>query len=177
MINKEPVLAAVRHLLAAGAGVVIGKGVLSESQSTELIGAVMVLINYAWFYFEKRGAKKAAAAAGTTAALVAATMLTVGCTTYSTHVFRVEQSATSVAYTAYVGWTNYLANFPVDPSVSNEVKQARLKFAATVGTVEALRTEYETNTATKPLLEATLTTLSDQSSNIVWLINYYKKSN
>lgn len=97
-----------------------------------------------------------------------------GCSSFSTNTFRAEQTAVNVAYTAYVGWTNYLNQYPFDPATVDRVKEARLKFAATVGTVESLRAAYETNSSVKPQLQATLTTLSDQSSNLVWLISYLK---
>lgn len=100
--------------------------------------------------------------------------LLVGCTSFSTHVFRTEQTAVELAYSAYIGYTNSLLYLAITPDQSNAIKQARLKFAATVGTVEALRGAYETNSAVKPQLEAITSTLLDQGSNIVWLINFVK---
>lgn len=108
-------------------------------------------------------------------ALAAALLLIgAGCTSFSTHAFRVEQTATHLAFTAYAGYTNALPALGLTPQQSNDVKQARLKFAATVKTVEGLRLEYATNAAVKPQLQAILPTLVDQSSNVVWLINYVR---
>jgi hypothetical protein len=105
---------------------------------------------------------------------VVASLVMVGCASFSTNTFRAEQTAVNMAFTAYQGWTNYLALFPVSAERSNAVKTARLQFAATVGTVEALRVAYETNSAVKPQLQATLLTLADQSSNVVWLVNFFQ---
>lgn len=97
-----------------------------------------------------------------------------GCANFATTVFRVEQSSVNGAMTAYVGWTNYLAGNPVSTQVSNDVKQARLKFAGTVGVVDTFRVTYETNSAVKPQLQAALDSLSVQSSNLIWLIHFYQ---
>ncbi|CAK0780997.1 exported hypothetical protein [Gammaproteobacteria bacterium] len=107
--------------------------------------------------------------------LLALALLVPGCASFSTNTFRAEQTAVNLAHGAYVGWTNYLAEFPVSAERSNAVKVARLKFAATAGTVEALRASYETNNQVRPTLEATLLTLADQSSNIVWLVTFFKE--
>ena len=105
-------------------------------------------------------------------------LLLVGCVSFSTHVFRTEQTAVTIAYSGYVGWTNYLFQFPgrVTPQQSNDVKQARLRFAATVKAVEVMRLSYETNSALKQPLEAGLLSMLNQSSNIVWLIQYYRSA-
>ena len=102
--------------------------------------------------------------------------LLVGCASFSTQVFRTEQTAVTLAYSGYVGWTNYMAQFPqrVTPQASNEVKQARLRFAATVATVESMRQSYETNSAFKAPIEAGLQTMIEQSTNMLWLINYWR---
>lgn len=106
--------------------------------------------------------------------LCAPLLVLLGCTSFSTHVFRVEQTATHLAFTAYVGYTNALPALNLNPQQSNEVKRARLKFAATVGTLEALRLEYATNAEVKPQIQAILPALVDQSSNVVWLINFVR---
>ena len=118
----------------------------------------------------------AAIKSGKWALACVAIAFTIGCTSFSTHVFRTEQLAVNLAHSSYVGWTNYLAQFPgkVDLSQSNEVRQARLKFAASVGTVEALRQAYETNSTVEPTLQAAVDSLLGQSSNIVWLITFIK---
>jgi hypothetical protein len=113
--------------------------------------------------------------------------LLVGCASFSTHVFRTEQTAVTLAYGSYLSWTNYLLTTAAKPDLtpqqrmslttaSNEVKQARLRFAATVGTIEAMRLSYETNAVLKKPLEAGIASMIDQGSNIVWLIRYYRSA-
>lgn len=97
-----------------------------------------------------------------------------GCASFSDNVFRTEQTAVTLVYGAYVAYTNALPQLNLTADQSNSVKQARLKFAATIGTVDAIRSAYETNSALKPQLQAALATALDQSSNVVWLINYVK---
>lgn len=117
--------------------------------------------------------------------ILPALLLLIGCSTFSTHVFRMEQTAVTVAYGGYLGYTNWLLSSLAKPdltperraylvTVSNDVKQARLQFHATVQTVESLRVSYETNSALKPPLEAALVTLINQSSNICWVMNYWR---
>jgi hypothetical protein len=111
----------------------------------------------------------------------------VGCASFSTHVFRTEQTATTLAYGSYLSWTNYLLTTAAKPDLtpqqrmslttaSNEVKQARLRFAATVGTIEAMRLSYESNSVLKQPLEAGIASMIDQGSNMVWLIKFYRSA-
>jgi len=113
--------------------------------------------------------------------------LLVGCASFSTHVFRTEQTAVTLAYGSYLGWTNWLittsSRTDLTPyqrmsltTASNEVKQARLRFAATVGTIEAMRISYESNSVLKQPLEAGIASMIDQGSNIVFLIKYYRSA-
>lgn len=97
-----------------------------------------------------------------------------GCMNFSNRVFRLEQATSHLAVTAYQGWTNHMALHSVSPEASNAVKQARIRLGATLETTEALRASLETNSAAKPQLTATLQTLADHSSNVVWLINYWR---
>lgn len=100
----------------------------------------------------------------------------IGCASFSTNAFRTEQTAVNIAYGAYVGWTQYLATAtsPPKPETVAAVKEARLKFAASVQVVDALRTSYETNSALQAPLQAALASLTDQSSNLVWLATYLR---
>lgn len=111
-----------------------------------------------------------------TICLLGVLLLLVGCTNFATTVFRLEQTAANGAVTAYVGWTNHLATGTVSVQASNEVKQARLHFGATLSVVDGLRVAYETNSLVKPQLQAALDTLNNESSNVVWLIQYWKGS-
>lgn len=112
-------------------------------------------------------------------------MLVTSCDTLPNQAFRAEQTSVNLAYASYGQYTNWLltslANTNISSDrraylvgVSNEVKQARLKFAATVATAEEMRTSYMTNSALKKPLEAALTTLYDSGSNICWLLNYWR---
>lgn len=108
-------------------------------------------------------------------AVLALAILAIACANFSTTAFRTEQTLTDGVHTAFVGWTNYLLTATVDPAVSNTVKQARLKFAASVGVVESWRVAYQTNSALKPQLQAALTGLVDNGSNLIWLITYFRE--
>lgn len=101
----------------------------------------------------------------------------VACASFATNTYRAEQTSVNLVFTAYVGWTNYLdttEGSKVSPEARAAVKDSRLKFAATVSTLENLRAAYETNSAVKPQIVAALDTVSNQSSNVVWLISYLK---
>lgn len=113
-------------------------------------------------------------------------LFTVGCGSLSAHVFRMEQTSTDLALGGYIGWTNYLLPKLADPSLSpskrdrlitasNEVKVARMRFAATLSTVESMRETYDTNAAVKPYLEAGVNTMVMESSNVCWLINFWRQ--
>ena len=99
--------------------------------------------------------------------------LLIGCASFSTNLFRAEQTVTQTAYDAYVVYTNGLANGTIKVSTdeSNAVKQARIKLAASVWTVEQWRRAYETNSAVKPQAQAALDALNADSTNVVYLIN------
>ena len=100
--------------------------------------------------------------------------LLVGCASFSTHVFRTEQTAVTLAYGAYVGYTNALPNLHLSPDQSNAVKRARLEFAASVSVLEAWRTAYETNGIDKTSVQAALNSTISNSSNLVWLISFVR---
>ena len=106
-------------------------------------------------------------------------VLVVGCASFATNTFRTEQTAVNVAYTAYQGYTQGLASgsITVTTDQSNSIKQARLKFAASVSTLDAWRSAYETNSQTQPQVQAALDAALAQSSNLVFLINlFYRDS-
>jgi hypothetical protein len=102
-------------------------------------------------------------------------LLVAGCAMLTTNVFRTQQTSEDLVYMAYVGYTNYLTTHTIDSSLSNNIRSARLKFAATDATLDQLRLAYDTNSLLKDQITATISTLSDQASNIVWLVNFYKK--
>lgn len=99
-----------------------------------------------------------------------------GCAGFATHVFRTEQTVSGLAYTAYVGYTNSLANgtITVSANESNAIKTARIKLAASLLTLDGWRSAYETNSALKPQLQSALDAAVADSSNVVYLINLLK---
>lgn len=106
--------------------------------------------------------------------LVPLLALLIGCASFSTNVFRSEQAAVSLAYGAYIGYTNALPMLNLTADQSNAVKQARLRFASSVAVLEAWRIAYETNSTTKPQVQAALVSVNANASNLVWLITYIK---
>ena len=99
----------------------------------------------------------------------------IGCSMFTTNIFRTQQTSENLVYTGYIGYTQYLTSHTINPQLQIQIKDARLKFAATDKTIDSLRLSYETNSALKPQIEATIATLQDQASNIVWLIHYYQQ--
>lgn len=101
-------------------------------------------------------------------------LLIAGCTSFSTHVFRTEQVAVTAAYGAYVGYTNLLPQLNLTTGESNTIKQARIKFATSVAVLDIWRQAYETNSDTQPQVEAALSAVTANASNLVWLVQYLK---
>lgn len=97
-----------------------------------------------------------------------------GCTNPATSLFRAEQTTVDLVHGAYVGYTNALLTMPISVTTSNAIRDARLKFGATALTFDDLREVYETNSAVKPQIQAILDSLTQQSTNIVQLINLYR---
>ena len=100
----------------------------------------------------------------------------IGCASFSTNTFRTEQTAVNLAYAGYVGYTQalYSGTLKISADESNAVKQARLKFAASVGVLESWRAAYQTNSALESQVTAALEATLSQSSNMLWLIEYLK---
>jgi hypothetical protein len=96
-----------------------------------------------------------------------------GCAGFSTNLFRSEQTLTGTAYTAYIAYTNGLSNGTITPTVteSNAIKQARIRFAAGVLTVEGWRQAYQTNSAVMNQAQAALGALAESGSNLIYTIN------
>lgn len=182
-MNLDQLLSLVRTLLKIIGGILAAHGLSAEAgllNSADVIGAVLLIVSVLWSHFAHKDNSAVPVKINSPLLTVAclAGALSFGCASHLLNsAFRAEQTAVNLAYGAYQGWTNYLVIQPPTAALlaaSNEVKQARLKFAATLSTAEQLRAEAETNSAARPLLQNTLTTLSDQSSNVVWLINFYR---
>lgn len=99
-----------------------------------------------------------------------------GCVSASTNIFRTEQTLVNSATAAYVGYTNALYQnvLHISPDQSNAVREARLKFAASVSTLESWRVQYETNSTVQPFAQAALDAALSSSSNFIWVINYVR---
>lgn len=53
-MNKDQILGLVRHILTFGGGLAVAKGLLDDTQTTELIGAVITLIGSIWSVVSKK---------------------------------------------------------------------------------------------------------------------------
>lgn len=56
MIVKEQVLGLVRHALTFVGGLLIAKGLLSDSNATDLIGGLMTVVGTVWSVLSKKTA-------------------------------------------------------------------------------------------------------------------------
>ena len=54
MIDKEQVLGLVRHALTCLGGVLIAKGLASDAQISEMIGAAVTLVGTVWSVLSKK---------------------------------------------------------------------------------------------------------------------------
>jgi hypothetical protein len=52
-MTKEQVLGVVRHVLTFAGGILVAKGLIDESTSTEVVGALTTLIGAVWSVFSK----------------------------------------------------------------------------------------------------------------------------
>lgn len=53
-MSKEMVLGIVRHVLTFGGGILVAKGLIDESISTEIIGGVITLVGGVWSAIAKK---------------------------------------------------------------------------------------------------------------------------
>jgi len=196
---NDQVASAIRTLLKmAGAAFIVKRGWLGSDQLDIVIGAVMVLGGAGWSYWHHQqsssagpetDAKPPMKGTGTLLVIAAAVGLAaglLGCASASTNIWRSEQTAVNLVSGAYAGWTNYYVVTTNAATTSaqrkaqldqaeTQLKAARMHFAASVGVVEAWRSAYETNSAVEGQLQAALQAALDESSNIVWVINYWRQ--
>jgi len=57
MIVKEQVLGLIRHALTFAGGLLIAKGLITESVSVDIIGGVMTLVGSIWSILSKKTAE------------------------------------------------------------------------------------------------------------------------
>jgi hypothetical protein len=53
-MNKDQVLGLVRHILTFGGGILITKGLASDSMTTELVGSLMSVLGIVWSIVSKK---------------------------------------------------------------------------------------------------------------------------
>jgi uncharacterized iron-regulated membrane protein len=116
------------------------------------------------------------------AALVTINLL-FGCSGLSNTTFHLEATAVDLATGARAGFSNYycFATNGADAATLAKLnaeaasfRDARLRFAATVGTLESLRSAYSTNSTLRPQVEAGLQAVNVEASNLVFLVNYFR---
>lgn len=66
-ITQAQVIGAIRTLLVCAGGIVIDRGYAPAKEVTEVIGALMVILPYAWSAWDKAQVEKKAASRETTA--------------------------------------------------------------------------------------------------------------
>lgn len=183
MPNKDQLISLGRGLLKAAGGALVANGVNMSSVKQVVTGVVVALVGFVFSHLthsngngngnsNDTGSKKPINLLLLLIPLIP--LVIVGCTSFTTNVFRAQQTSENLVYTGYIGYTQYLGLHLVDPGMSNQIKEARLKFAATDRTIDSLRLSYDTNSTMKPQLEAAILTLQDQASNVVWLVHYFQ---
>lgn len=113
------------------------------------------------------------------AVFIAVAFLTVawGCTSFSTTVFRLESTTATLGTNAVASFNAYYGastNKAALEAPREQIYAASRAMAVHLSVVEAYRLAYQTNSAVKPQLEAALQAAVDTSSNIVWLVNWWK---
>jgi hypothetical protein len=53
-MNKEQILGLVRHILTFAGGVVVAKGLIEDTQVSELVGAIIALVGSVWSVLSKK---------------------------------------------------------------------------------------------------------------------------
>ncbi len=61
-MNKDTILAIIRHLLTFGGGLLSAKGLTDSGEVEAASGALITLVGVVWSIFEKRARAKAVAA-------------------------------------------------------------------------------------------------------------------
>lgn len=107
-------------------------------------------------------------------AIVFIGLVAFGCSSFTNNVERTTETATHLAYGAYVGWTNAVNQNANLNQYTPIVHDARLKFTASVNLVDTLNASYQTNGVSQSFVQAALDTVLANSSNLVWTVNYLK---
>jgi hypothetical protein len=109
----------------------------------------------------------------------------VGCANFVTNTQRGEITTTHLVYGAYVGWTNYYVKatntYAANPDqlakledMRLKVKASRMDYVATINVLDSWLTAYQSNLVTKAQVQSVVDATLTSSSNVVWLINYFK---
>lgn len=54
MLNKDQSMGMIRHVLTLAGGWWIAKGVVDENTMTQVVGAIMTLLGFAWSLSDKK---------------------------------------------------------------------------------------------------------------------------
>lgn len=124
------------------------------------------------------------AAIGAAVLIGALIVLMTGCRSLNATVYNTENTAVDTVTagvrgfnTYYVGQTNGATAEQLSDlnRKRDSLYEATKGFGLAVAEVDALRRAYQTNSAVQPQLEAALTALTGQSSNIVNLVQHFTK--
>ena len=105
-----------------------------------------------------------------------------GCSSLSTQTFNTLKLAEDSARAGVASWNTYSnivfstpgANLAKLEQDTAKVYSVSRQVGASIAVAEGLREAYTTNSAAGTQLTAILTTVSQESSNLVWLVNYLK---
>lgn len=184
-MNQAQVFGFVRHFLTLAGGGVVSKGITTDDGWSQVVGAVITLLGFAWSWWAKRGAassKPAGPAATVALALGFLFIGFVGCTTPNATAFNatslVADSATAGVHTwnlYYHQATNGVtaAQLATLNSQRDQVYDASRKLSAALQVANDLRLEIKTNSANTNLtaLQVAIAAASSQASNVVNLVN------
>lgn len=118
--------------------------------------------------------------------LIVLPVLFIGCQSFYNAAKTSRATAVDLAYGGYEFWTNYYclktnqANISAQELQSleaarSQLKETRLRFAASVNTLDSWLEAYKTNSAVKPQVQAILDSTLNTASNFVWLVNYFQQ--
>lgn len=115
--------------------------------------------------------------------LVALPLFLFGCASFPTTVFRLEKTSADTAHAAVQAFNLYYQSATNGADVKtiaalnddrDQIYDASRRLSASLSVLEAVRAQYATNAAVKGQVQGALSAVSAQSSNVLWLVNYFK---
>lgn len=112
-----------------------------------------------------------------------AVVLLAGCASFNNKVFRAEQLAADTSITGVSAFNAYVrtaTNGMTPPQVAQMqsaqvvVWEAARRLSASLAVSEHMRQSYESNVVDKAAVQAALATVTENTSNLVYLVNYWK---